>query len=173
MTDTIDTVDQKVLVKNLKVIVQALIQYMYKNEDIPTNLLSGDLEVSEEFVSSWLKQICSVPRSPSLLNKNHPLVNNLFAHFTHYLQESVKLPVKVPAKEAEFIFYNEEQTTLIIYNVKPAPFDLFLALLITGYIGLVYLFVLNFDKVFLLLNRSLTSFKAAQNSSNGQKSKAN
>lgn len=44
-----DTVDQKVLVKNLKVIVQALIQYMYKNEDIPTNLLSGDL-VNNTFI---------------------------------------------------------------------------------------------------------------------------
>lgn len=73
---------------------------MYKNEDIPANLLNngGDLEVSDEFVTSWLNQICNVPRSASLLNKNHPLVNNLFSHFNHYLQESVKMPVKILPK---------------------------------------------------------------------------
>lgn len=91
------------MAQNIKALAQTIIQYMYKNEDIPENLLKGgDLEVSDEFVASWLAQACSVPRSPSLLNKNHPLVNNLYAHFSHYLHESVKMPIKVLPKYVNF-----------------------------------------------------------------------
>lgn len=54
--------------------------------------------VSEEFILSWLEKICSQPRAASLLNKNHPLLNQMFSHFNRYLQESLKQSVKVQTK---------------------------------------------------------------------------
>lgn len=155
MVDTIDNVDKAVLIRNIRLISQALVQYIYRNEDVTQDLLNSDLFVSEDFVTSWLEKICSQPRSASLLNKNHPLLNQFFSHFNRYLQESLKQPVKVQAKEPEFVFYNEEEATLVIYNVKPAAFDFFLALLVAGYVGLVYLFVINFGQIFSFLNRKL------------------
>ena len=98
MTDTMDFVDKKVLVQNIKHFVYSLAKYIYKNEEVVEHLFNEQLDVSEEFVSAWLEQMCTKSRAASLLTKNHPLVNNLFQHFTHYLQESVKLPVKVSTK---------------------------------------------------------------------------
>jgi hypothetical protein len=73
-------------------------QYAYRNEEISDQLFSDDINVSEEFISSWLDKVCSVSRSASVLNKNHPLINNFFSHFNHYLQETIKYPVKVHQK---------------------------------------------------------------------------
>ncbi|CAF0765035.1 unnamed protein product [Brachionus calyciflorus] len=168
MTDTLENVDKAILTRNIKLISQALIQYIYRNEDISQDLLNSDLFVSEDFVASWLEKICSQPRTASLLNKNHPLVNQFFSHFNHYLQETLKQPVKIQAKEPEFVLYNEEEATLVIYNVKPAAFDFFLALLVAAYVGLIYLFVINFGQIFSFLNRKL-----AVNGRLGVKSKSN
>ena len=73
-------------------------QYVYRNEEISEQLFNDDIDVSEEFISSWLNKVCSVPRSASVLNKNHPLINNFFSHFNNYLKEVVKYPVKVHQK---------------------------------------------------------------------------
>ena len=73
-------------------------QYAYKNEEINEQLFNDDMNVSDEFISSWLDKVCSVSRSASVLNKNHPLINNFYSHFNHYLQETVKYPVKVHPK---------------------------------------------------------------------------
>lgn len=159
MTDTIQSVDEDILVKNIRHLVHSMARYIYKNDDISKHLFNDELDVSKDFVSSWLRQICSEARAASLLNKNHPLVNNLYAHFGHYLQETVKLPVKVQAKEPEFVFYNQEEAKLMIYSVKPAVFDLFLALLIGSYLGLIYLFVLNFGQIFNVINHKFASTK--------------
>lgn len=110
-----DSVDKKVLVENIEALIHTMAKYIYKNEDISELLFNNELKVSEDFVSSWLSQMCDTPRAASLLNKNHPLVNNLFAHFGHYLQESIKFPVRVQTKEPEFVFYNEENAKLMIY----------------------------------------------------------
>lgn len=157
MTDTLDSVDKKVLTDNIKLIVNSIAQYVYKNDEVPKHLFNDDLNVSEKFVTSWLERICGTSRAASLLTKNHPLVFNLFTHFNHYLQESVKLPAKVQSKEPEFVFYNQEEAKLMIYNVKPAVFDFFLAILIGGYLGLIYLFVLNFGQIFNVFNRKFVS----------------
>lgn len=165
MTDTLDSVDKKVLVSNIKQLVHTLAQYVYKNDQISEYLFNDDLYVSEEYVSSWLDQICKTSRAASLLNKNHPLVHNLFTHFNHYLQESVKFPVKVHTKEPEFVFYNQEEAKLMIYSVKPAVFDFFLALLIGGYLGLVYLFVMNFSQIFNVFNNRFVNASTKSKSS--------
>jgi hypothetical protein len=180
IVDTFDNVDPQILKRNIKLIAHGLVKFIYKSDDdlLADRLLSGDLEVSSEFVTAWLKQICSVPRSASLLlNKNHPLLSNFQAHFSHYLQESVRFGVKVAPKEPEFVFYNEEEAVLVVYAVKPAVFDLFLGLAIACYLGVTYLFVLNFESIFSVLNQRLvlsgaTSPKASSYSgSNGVKSK--
>lgn len=157
MTDTIDSVDKNILVKNIRHLTHSLARYMYKNEEISKHLFNDELDVSEDFVSSWLDQICGQARSASLLNKNHALVNNLFSHFNHYLQESVKFPAKVQSKEPEFVFYNQEEAKLVIYNVKPAVFDLFLAIMIGCYLGVIYVFVLNFSQIFNVFNHRFVS----------------
>lgn len=153
MTDTIDSIDMEIFKRNINIILRSIYQYMYKVENVDDHLLVDDLSVSEEFLRSWLSQVCNIPRSASLLNKNHPFITNIFHHFNHYLQESVKYPVRLQIKEPEFVFYNEEQATLVINSVKPAVFDFFLSLIISAYIGLIYLFVLNFNHLSFILNR--------------------
>ena len=73
-------------------------QYAYRNEEISEKWFNDDIDVSEEFISSWLDKVCGVSRSASVLNKNHPLINNFHSHFNHYLHETVKYPVKVHPK---------------------------------------------------------------------------
>ncbi len=115
ITDTLASVDRRVLVDNIRTVVQGLAAFVYRSERAAGLLLERELDVSAEFVGSWLEQVCGTARAAQLLNKNHPLVSNLFAHFSHYLQEAVRWPVKVQAKEPEFVFYNQEEAKLMIY----------------------------------------------------------
>ncbi|RNA32274.1 nicalin-1-like isoform X3 [Brachionus plicatilis] len=163
MTDKIDNIDRKVLMRNIKLIYQSLIQYIYKNDDVTNYMVNSDLDISGDFVSSWMEKICFQPRTASLINKNHPLINLFFAHFNRYMQESLRQLVKIQAKEPEFVLYNEEEATLVIYNVKPAAFDFFLAMMVSSYVGLIYLAITNFDKLFGFLNRKLSSSKLKSN----------
>lgn len=49
------------------------------------------------------------------------------------------------------MLYNEDQSKLNISSIKPAIFDFFLSLIITAYISLIYLFVLNFNKFSIIV----------------------
>jgi len=115
ITDTIENVNKKILLQNIQSVVKGLAEFVYKNDQIGQLFTNGELDVSSEFVSTWLETLCGTARAAQLLNKNHKLVTDMFAHFGQYLQESVKLPVKLQAKEPEFVFYNQEEAKLIIY----------------------------------------------------------
>lgn len=50
-------------------------------------------------------------------------------------------------RDPEFVLYEGAVDTMNIYKVKPAIFDLILALCIAAYLGVIYVFVLVNDKV--------------------------
>lgn len=97
MTDTRDSIDDQVLFKNIKVIAESLGHFIYGlSNDI--ELFKDDLAISKEYISEWLNYICTTPRSTSLLNKNHPIINMFVNHFNTYVKDVVKLPIKLSPK---------------------------------------------------------------------------
>jgi hypothetical protein len=44
-------------------------------------------------------------------------------------------------RDPEFVFYSGQEYTMSAYSVKPAIFDLFLAVGIAAYLSVIYLFV--------------------------------
>lgn len=149
ISDTLSTVNRNSLNRNVKVIAESLAQYIYNNSQI--EIFDNDLEISSDFLNSWLNYICSVPRSLSLMHKNKQFINTLFSHFSTYLKSATMIPLKLNSKDSEFVIYSGEKSNLVIYSVKPALFDLILSCFIGLYILMIYIFVTNSE---FIINKS-------------------
>ncbi|CAB0030432.1 unnamed protein product [Trichogramma brassicae] len=104
--------------------------------------------VSKDSLTMWMKYLTSQPRSASLINDKHSLVNTIKESMQKYLGE-VKITNHIPDKrEPEVVFYDATKATINVYSVKPAVFDLILTIAILVYLGFVYLVVYNFSKFY-------------------------
>lgn len=74
----------------------------------------------------------------------HDLLNDLFSLVNHFSNDAAYYaPIKLDKRDPEFVLYGATVDKLFAYRIKPAVFDLILALIIVGYLGLIYLFILN------------------------------
>lgn len=146
--DVSDTVDTKSLAHNIGYVATALIRQMY-NISGPPATLSSYLSADEDMIKTWLEFLTSRPRSASLIyEKNNPLIKGLHEYMNRYLDD-VKISSQVADKrDPEFVFYDATKSTVHIYSVKPAIFDLFLTLLITLYLTVIYLIIQNFGHLY-------------------------
>ncbi|KAJ8960178.1 hypothetical protein NQ318_003901 [Aromia moschata] len=152
--DTRDNLDLDKLVMNTRIIAEALAKQVY-------NLSAGEIfggqlvfhvqDASREHMKAWIDFLTLQPRSPQLLiNKDNVVVNSLKNAFNNYLTE-VKVFYSVPEKrDPVFQFYDVTKGTLNVYSVKPAVFDLILTLMIIVYLGIIYLCVDYFPRVYTI-----------------------
>ena len=61
-------------------------------------------------------------------------------------------------REPEFNFYDQHQTTLNVYKVKPAVFDLVLSFAIAGYLFLVYGLILKSSVIFAYMSNFMNGY---------------
>ncbi|XP_033207085.1 nicalin [Belonocnema kinseyi] len=148
------------LYEHTTVVAEALARHIY-------NLSSGQifvdpLSVSKESLSLWLEYLASQPRAAVLLSdKQNALVSALKEIMMRYLGD-VKVTHHSPDKrDPEFVFYDVTKATLNVYSVKPAVFDLFLTIAIVLYLGIVYLAVHNFPRVYALATRLFVKTKVS------------
>ncbi|XP_066589257.1 BOS complex subunit NCLN [Prorops nasuta] len=137
------------LYQNTKVISEALARHIYNLSS--SQIFSESLDVSKESLSLWLNYLSAQPRSASLLaDKQNLLVSTLKESMSKYLGD-IKITLHTPDKrDPEFVFYDVTKAILYVYSVKPAIFDLFLTIAITIYLGLIYIIVHNFPKLYFV-----------------------
>ncbi|XP_074650929.1 BOS complex subunit ncln-like [Tubulanus polymorphus] len=146
ITDQRSSVDISKLRRNIHVMVEALARQVYgivNTEQL--EIFNDALDVQEHVISSWLDILVSQPRPAQLLDTSHPLINTMHDAMEQFLKDVKIIEVKADKRDPEYVFYDGEQFSMHAYNVKPAVFDLFLGLLIAGYIYLMYLLVQNFN----------------------------
>lgn len=158
-------VDLKKLSRNAKVIAETLARVIY---NLTEKGASGDLEifteqmqVQEDQLTSLVDWLTAQPRAAQLLDKDSSVVNTLEYYMSRYLKDVKRHLVKADKRDPEFVFYDQLKQTMNAYRVKPAIFDLLLALCIASYLGVLYLAVQNFGLLYGLLRR-LTAPRAKQ-----------
>jgi len=141
-------VDVKTLRENVEIIAEALLRQLY---DIPASeqLNHGILNkngVQESMLSTWLDILSAKPRGSQMMTEGgkDPIVADLLNALDHHTHEAILTPVNTDKKDPEFVLYGATEDLMFAHMVKPAIFDLLLAAFIAGYLGILYLAVLNF-----------------------------
>ncbi|XP_017558083.1 nicalin-1 isoform X2 [Pygocentrus nattereri] len=149
-------VDLKKLSRNTKLIAEALARVIYNLTEKGTN---GDLEiftqqmVQEEQLASLVDWLTTQPRAAQLVDKDSTVVSTLEYYLGRYLKDVKRHFVRADKRDPEFVFYDQLKQTMNAYRVKPAIFDLLLALCIAAYLGVVYLAVQHFGVLYSVLRR--------------------
>ncbi|XP_052281530.1 nicalin-like [Dreissena polymorpha] len=143
--DTRANVDEKVLVRNIRIIAESLARHVYNLTSAGNvQLFSDTLDVQQELVSAWLDHLTSQPRAAQLVPRDASLLSTLEDMMSRYLKDVKRTTVKTDKRDPEFLFYDGSEYMMNAFNVKPAVFDLFLAVAIGGYLAAIYFLVQNF-----------------------------
>ncbi|XP_035233238.1 nicalin-1-like isoform X1 [Stegodyphus dumicola] len=155
------------LARNVKIIAESLARHMYNisGETLSTGIFSESLSIKKEYLQAWIDQLSSQARSAQMLSSGsvrHPLVSSLEQAMSRYLKD-VKFSIfKSDKREPELVFYEPVYTQMNAYRVKPAIFDLFLAIIIGSYLGIIYLLITNFYRLERLMKSYAVSVKGKQ-----------
>ncbi|XP_041646644.1 nicalin-1 isoform X4 [Cheilinus undulatus] len=149
-------VDVKKLSRNTKVVAEALARVIY---NLTEKGAPGDLQifteqmVQEEQMSAVVDWLTAQPRAAQLVDKDSSVVSTLEYHLGHYLKDVKRHYVKADKRDPEFVFYDQLKQTMNAYRVKPAIFDLLLAVCIAAYLGMMYLAIQNFGVLYSVVRR--------------------
>jgi len=122
--------------KVAKVLSESLFHVVFKNS-INGEIFGEENELSVELVEAYM-------------DIRSALHNNDLKHaFEKYLN-SVKTFVETPdVRDPDFMFYDDKEATIRLYRVKPAIFDLFVSIVITIYVTVVYYIIKLFPKMYI------------------------
>ncbi|KAM8745044.1 nicalin-1 isoform X4 [Acanthopagrus latus] len=149
-------VDVKKLGRNTKVVAEALARVIY---NLTEKGAPGDLQifteqmVQEDQLSAVVDWLTAQPRAAQLVDKDSSVVSTLEYHLGHYLKDVKRHYVKADKRDPEFVFYDQLKQTMNAYRVKPAIFDLLLAVCIAAYLGMMYLAIQNFGVLYSVVRR--------------------
>lgn len=150
-------VDLKKLSRNTKVIAETLARVVYNLTEKGANgdlkIFTEQMQVQEEQLASVVDWLTAQPRAAQLLDKDSSIVNTLEYYMNRYLKDVKRHLVKADKRDPEFVFYDQLKQTMNAYRVKPAVFDLLLALCIASYLGVLYLAIQNFGLLYGFLRR--------------------
>uniref|UniRef100_A0A8C9U5F7 Nicalin n=1 Tax=Scleropages formosus TaxID=113540 RepID=A0A8C9U5F7_SCLFO len=145
-------VDLRKLSRNTKIIAEALARVIYNLTEKHISLASIQ-QVQEEQLSSVVDWLTTQPRAAQLVDKDSIVVTTLEYHLSRYLKDVKKHYVKADKRDPEFVFYDQLKQTMNAYKVKPAVFDLLLAVCIAAYLGVIYLAIQNFGLLYSFMRR--------------------
>lgn len=149
-------VDVKKLSRNTKLVAEALARVIY---NLTEKGAPGDLQifteqmVQDEQLSATVDWLTAQPRAAQLVDKDSSVVSTLEYHLGHYLKDVKRHYVKADKRDPEFVFYDQLKQTMNAYRVKPAIFDLLLAVCIAAYLGMMYLAIQNFGVLYSVVRR--------------------
>ncbi|KAK5870305.1 hypothetical protein PBY51_024955 [Eleginops maclovinus] len=149
-------VDVQKLSRNTKLVAEALARVIY---NLTEKGAPGDLQifteqmVQDEQLSAVVDWLTAQPRAAQLVDKDSSVVSTLEYHLGHYLKDVKRHYVKADKRDPEFVFYDQLKQTMNAYRVKPAIFDLLLAVCIAAYLGMMYLAIQNFGLLYSVARR--------------------
>lgn len=150
-------VDMKKLSRNTKVVAEALARVIYnlteKGAPGDLQIFTEQMQVQEEQLSAVVDWLTAQPRAAQLVDKDSSVVSTLEYHLGHYLKDVKRHYVKADKRDPEFVFYDQLKQTMNAYRVKPAIFDLLLAVCIAAYLGMMYLAIQNFGVLYNVVRR--------------------
>ncbi|KAM3620048.1 uncharacterized protein V6R79_017447 [Siganus canaliculatus] len=150
-------VDMKKLSRNAKVVAEALARVIYnlteKGAPGDLQIFTEQMQVQEEQLSAVVDWLTAQPRAAQLVDKDSSVVSTLEYHLGHYLKDVKRHYVKADKRDPEFVFYDQLKQTMNAYRVKPAIFDLLLAVCIAAYLGMMYLAIQNFGVLYNVARR--------------------
>uniref|UniRef100_A0A3Q2EHW4 Nicalin n=1 Tax=Cyprinodon variegatus TaxID=28743 RepID=A0A3Q2EHW4_CYPVA len=148
-------VDVSKLSRNTKVVAEALARVIYNLTEKLLQSVFGlpHQQVQEEHLSAVVDWLTAQPRAAQLVDKDSNVVSTLEYHLSHYLKDVKRHYVKADKRDPEFVFYDQLKQTMNAYRVKPAIFDLLLALCIAAYLGMMYLAIQNFGLLYSFVRR--------------------
>ena len=149
LLDTRDSVDTELLQKHARIVAEALACSIYPKlvgagQGCSGQLFAGSLSPTAQSLSGWLDLVTSSPRHPSLVaGKQSEVVKTLTAALSRYTKDVTKVVGVPDRREPEYVLFDTQISTLNVYTVKPAVFDLLLSIVILGYLSLLYGFIVN------------------------------
>ncbi|OCU00861.1 nicalin L homeolog isoform X1 [Xenopus laevis] len=150
-------VDTQVLARNTRIIAEALTRVIYNltEKAAPSDLqiFTKQMQVQKEQLDAVMHWLTNQPRAAQLVDKDSSLLSTLEYYMSRYLKDVKLYHVKADKRDPEFVFYDQLKQTMNAYRVKPAIFDLLLALCIAAYLGLSYFAVQNFNVLYKLVQR--------------------
>ncbi|XP_033821020.1 BOS complex subunit ncln isoform X3 [Periophthalmus magnuspinnatus] len=150
-------VDVKKLGRNTKIVAEALARVIYnlteKGAPGDLQIFTEQMQVQEEQLSAVVEWLTAQPRAAQLVDKDSSVVSTLEYHLTRYLKDVKKHYVKADKRDPEFVFYDQLKQTMNAYRVKPAIFDLLLAVCIAAYLGVMYLAIQNFGVLYSVVRK--------------------
>ncbi|RUS85048.1 hypothetical protein EGW08_007185 [Elysia chlorotica] len=156
ITDKRETVSPQVISRNTHLLAEALARQIYNLTSQGTfQMFTDTLSVEDNVVEAWLNYLANEPRAAQVLKSDSEVVLTLEQTMGQYLKDVRKTLLKADKRDPEFVFYTGAEYQMNAYNVKPAVFDLFLALCIAGYLALAYFFAQNFHVIYYALKRSV------------------
>ncbi|XP_054458175.1 BOS complex subunit ncln isoform X3 [Anoplopoma fimbria] len=150
-------VDVQKLSRNTKLVAEALARVIYnlteKGAPGDLQIFSEQMQVQDEQLSAVVDWLTAQPRAAQLVDKDSSVVSTLEYHLGHYLKDVKRHYVKADKRDPEFVFYDQLKQTMNAYRVKPAIFDLLLAVCIAAYLGMMYLAIQNFGILYSVVRR--------------------
>jgi len=140
--NTFDTkVDVDKLYAHTHIIAEGISRYVSDLSDQSVTILDDYLVPSKALLSRTVEFLTNTQRAATLLQRDSPVIVNLEQTLSKYASEVLVSELKASKRDPEFQFYDQTETKLFAYNVKPAVFDLFLAIAVIAYLGTIYLCV--------------------------------
>lgn len=166
MFDTRSYSDVKRLERNVKLIAESLARHIFnlttKGHQQSVEVFKDALSVDRQYITTWMDYLSSQARPAQLITKDHQFLHGLEQALTKSVRDVKRFTMKADKRDPEFVFYDQLQTTMYAYRVKPAIFDLFLAAGIASYLGLFYLALQNFSLLSEILPTQMGSIKIKQ-----------
>uniref|UniRef100_A0A8C5WSS1 Nicalin n=1 Tax=Laticauda laticaudata TaxID=8630 RepID=A0A8C5WSS1_LATLA len=137
-------VNLHILTRNTRIIVEALTRVVYNltEKGVPADLqIFTEHMIQQEQMESVMDWLSSQPRAAQLVDKDSTFINTLEYYLSRYLKDVKQHYVKADKRDPEFVFYDQLKQVMNAYRVKPAIFDLLLALCIAAYLGVAYIAV--------------------------------
>ncbi|XP_068128571.1 BOS complex subunit NCLN-like [Hyperolius riggenbachi] len=161
--DTRSRVDTGRLRRNTQVLCEALARVLYpetRKESLEKlQIFQGELAIDEERQAAILDWLVSQPRAVQLMDRTHHFLSTMEHLFRRHLIDVRRHVFKPDEKQPEFVFYDQMKQTMTSHRVKPAVFDLFMAIVIGAYLGLLYHAVQNFSPAYNKFIRLVTKQK--------------
>ncbi|XP_007896945.1 nicalin-1 [Callorhinchus milii] len=146
--DVRSQIDIQKLSRNTRIIAEALARVIYNltEKGAPSDLqiFTEQMQLQEDQLSSVLDWLTTQPRAAQLVDKDSSLIATMEYYMSRYLKDVKRHHVKADKRDPEFVFYDQLKQTMNAYRVKPAIFDLLLALCIAAYLAVTYFVAQNF-----------------------------
>ncbi|KAL4829219.1 hypothetical protein H8958_022379 [Nasalis larvatus] len=168
--DVRSRVDSKTLTRNTRIIAPSLSPApgtwtqgcpLLSPQGTPPDMpvFTEQMQIQQEQLDSVMDWLTNQPRAAQLVDKDSTFLSTLEHHLSRYLKDVKQHHVKADKRDPEFVFYDQLKQVMNAYRVKPAVFDLLLAVGIAAYLGMAYVAVQHFSLLYKTVQRLLVKAK--------------